>query len=132
VIILLTWASDRTPPADIIVMDTPTSGYQAGEYLTIEWALNGDTDHCKIDVKSKIVDSAGYVYELYEPKEKTTREGHNGLLNTQYRLPEAFPSGRGKYTIEVSYRCNPIQRIWPVVASTQTNFTVAPHAGGTP
>jgi hypothetical protein len=110
-----TWIVDRDPPTRVLsyIIDPP-QGVGPGQELRIRYFIDR-TDLCATHIDRVLLDSINTRFQLSD-EDYAVGPGPIGLQNyiVVVRIPTDASSGAARLVSSVSFRCNPLQYIWPI------------------
>lgn len=118
------WTQDRAVPVRGKAVEIIGPTYPGGRLL-IRWDVVRERA-CSSTRQELIIDAQGTRW-LIQPQ---TYAGPAGPLGpdsfvTQTALPPDIPEGPARLRVTLAYTCNPVHRIWPVVAtSPEVDFEI--------
>lgn len=127
--LIIFWALNRVDPLEIVAQLGTPSG-RPGDVIRFEAVVKRDfTPRCSIVVQRYVVGSDGYRY-FFQPFSVSPAaldyltHGSATELKTTLEIPRAMPPGKAKLVTGLSYRCNPLDRLWPIEVTTELEFYV--------
>ena len=103
---------DREPPFTVIDVSVTPRTVNAGSDAQINWDLKWRRTNCQITSSPELVTPSGVVFKFVSrdvPRERMIQNpGHS------FHVPWTFLTGTTSYRSTITYRCNWVQRIWPV------------------
>ena len=126
---LMWFAADRSPPFEI--KTSPVAAVRAGEWLKITADVRRDAHRgCDAVYSWYIFGGDDYVrYNLgtYYASARmiNTMEVRNpGKLPIAILVPASIEPGPARLEMVISYRCNKVHALWPIVVTAEIPFTV--------
>lgn len=124
--LLIYWAADRSPPMSLIA-DEPEGEARIGGMLTIRSEVIRHRRDCRTKVEQMVVDGGRYRHVL-DDLEFAAVPGPLGrdVYRRTVQLRSNTLPGLASFRIIVSWRCNPLHELWPIVLSSEVPFTLLP------
>lgn len=121
---LALWATDRTPPIDIISSEAESYAVPEGT-LFIRYTVERHRS-CQFKVDRSLITSEQVRIELAD-SEWAAAPGPMGRdsYKTEVIIPSRVPAGPSRYNTILKYQCNPLQALYPIIVRTETAFVVA-------
>lgn len=107
--------ADRELPLQILDMKPTVERVSPGDTLRVQYQVFRYRD-CRMHVTRLIFDSERTMHVIAELDLPSGLPLGNDFLTTPVPVPLTATKGPAKYRIIVSYACNPLQRLWPLVA----------------
>ena len=114
--ILGTWAGDRTPPTRLLSTELLTPAVRPGSTLQVKYVVQRDRA-CETRVDRALFDVDGRRKPL-EDIDGAAPLGPTTYIATA-DIPTYFSPGTARYVTSSVYQCNPLHRLFPIVASTR-------------
>ena len=124
--VLGTWASDRTPPGQVVEVQLPKHPTPPGGQLRITYVVQRYRS-CEMHIDRIMWDSTGARFPLVD-LDFGSAPGPLGQSKYAFflNIPATFAQGDGHYQAITAYICNPLQRIWPIIVKGEpVTFKVA-------
>lgn len=128
---ILWWAFERTPPFKLLTYSVEHPIFPGGPLKIVLNVERDLTRRCSVHIERYVTDGKGY--RMYFP---TLDLSHSALVHLELNSPgvnkillmvpqEAHP-GLSAYGNMLSYACNPVHKIWPMVMTYEIPFRVSP------
>lgn len=128
---LLAWASQHTPPFEVISYET--ASVKRGDTAFVVVKVKRDLGRkCYVTFSRYLFDSKGYRYafgkeESMTPSGLTRLENLNpGELRLALPIPDSISPGTARYVTDLSYRCNPFHVLQPVAMTMEIPLEILP------
>jgi hypothetical protein len=128
--ITIYWHINHVQPL-VIVGQPNIPKIKRGEVGTIEADVIRDSrPNCVIDASRYIVSSLGYRYyfdddiHMDSASLAVVTAGHKNKLLTTIVVPTSIPTGRSQVVSTLTYRCTPLDYVFPIVGTTELEFDV--------
>lgn len=123
------WVTDRDPPTIVIRSEVLGKPVRPGDDLRIKYTVHRFRS-CETVIDRTLLD-ADSVRIILDDLAFTSSPGPLGedTYVATVALPRNFAAGLGQYRVVTQYVCNPLHRIWPIVA---VNPPVYFEVGGEP
>jgi hypothetical protein len=124
------FASDREPPFEIL--SVPEVSVRPGEWLKVTAEVRRDVSRgCDAVFSRYIFSGEGVRYDLGTSHASAAMISaielrHPGKLPIAVLVPGSIEPGRARLEMVLSYRCNQVHALWPIVVTTEIPFTVLP------
>jgi hypothetical protein len=118
------WAFDNVMPYDFIADGSvviPTEA-RGNDQMLVKWKVRFNRV-CPGLIRRQLVDPhTGVVLAVYDPQPTLTDPPgfRTGYLNKTFLLPRNIQTGWIGYRSTLEIWCNPLQRVWPLRATTPT------------
>jgi hypothetical protein len=117
------WIADRSPTTELISMKVPRPVKPGGQ-MEVEYQIDR-VKICDRLVRREIFDGDGNLFTLgVQPQPVFNRSGRFEFTQIVH-IPEGARPGIGRYNVTIYDRCNPVQRLWPLVSSRSTEILIA-------
>ena len=122
------YASDRDPPFE--VLSAPEVTVRAGEWMRVVVDVRRDTTRdCDVEFSRYIFSSDGIRYDMRTSHASAAMIAamelrHPGKLPIAVMIPGGMEPGRARLVTVLSYRCNKVHALWPIIVTMEVPFTV--------
>lgn len=125
-VLLLYWTWDRSPPITL-VNDQAEGETRVGGELTIRSEVIRHRRDCKTKVEQMVIDGGRYRHVL-DDLEFAAAPGPLGrdIYRRTVKLRSNSIPGESVFRIIISWRCNVLHEIWPIVQTSEVPFTLLP------
>ena len=128
---LVDWSLDRHPPFGIIG-PVEVRGGKPGETVYFHAPVRRDLDrNCSVRFSRHMIDGAGVRFDFALDPRIMTPDGlramdllMDGGLRLAVDVPRGASPGRGSYTTELLYQCNPLHKWFPIAVTMPLKFTI--------
>lgn len=131
------WTFDRTAPFGVLQVDPAT--VLPGGTLVLSANVHRDTARkCDATMSRWILDARGYRHDIGGTTSFPSasidllEQRMPGKLMVRIETPTALPEGRSELVTTLTYVCNPVHRVYPIVVVTSMPFNVLAPATGHP
>lgn len=125
------WVADRPEPI-LVVKQATIPKVRAGEavYLKAE-VIRDITSDCALTAVRTVVSDTGFRFPIdsYFYSFGLLRiiyADNPGVLRVSITVPPETPVGKARLITSLEYHCNPLDKLWPIIATTELHFEVVP------
>lgn len=127
------WATDNTPPFQLLAQAVVVSGPPGGE-VAFEAHVRRDLEReCSVSYSRHIIDARGFRHDFESEPGYLSANGlrqmdndMGGQLRLVVNIPKAAAVGPAVYSAELRYVCNPLHSMFPIRAQLALPFDVLP------
>ena len=123
------WASDRTPPFELLLYKTTPA--KPGGTVYVEAKVHRDLSRgCSVRFTRHIFDSTGRRFDLSDEQVLDAESIEMmdklapGALRLAFKVPETMLPGPAKQVSALRYYCNPLHNVWPIRVLLTYDFMV--------
>lgn len=129
------WALlDGVRPIVVLRQDIVPKAAPGGTVEIVAEVRRDQDVRCSLDLQRYIVSATGARHFEGVEQHITAQalaamtSGSPNTLTTSIRVPADISAGRARLIVSLSYRCNPVQAIFPIESSVELLFDVVPSA----
>lgn len=117
------WVSDKSPPVTTLGVTPLNPVVAPGEALKVRYELER-TRSCASRVDRVLFDGMGQRFDLADTEYAAApgpigRDGYTVRVD----IPRSFADGSSVYRTVITYRCNLLHELWPIITRGEVPFT---------